>query len=121
MTEPRELSEQEGRLLKELVDTGGFDAVLAARVTGELKYFPPEMLEDYVQASAWLMLARARQTAALKRIQKKAAGVQPHVAQGMLILWAAQASEVAEKKLKEFAPQAATEEAPQAGDGAPPA
>ena len=99
---PRELSEQEQRLIDELVSSGGFDAVLAAYVVGELKYMAPELPAEYIQASAWLMLARARQTAALKRIQQQTKGLQPHVAQALLVLWAAQAAEIAEQMLKKF-------------------
>ncbi len=99
MAEPRELSEQESRLIGVLLDSGAFDTVLAARVQGELKYFPPELLAEYVTASAWLILARAGQTAALRKIQKQAKGMQPHVVQGLVVLWAAQASEEAEKRV----------------------
>lgn len=110
MTEPRELSEQESKLLGQLLESGAFDAVLVARVQGELKYFPPTLADEYITASAWLVLARARQTAALRKIQKHAKGLSPDVAGGLLVLWAAQAAELAESKVREAAPPKAAVE-----------
>lgn len=115
----REPTPAERDLVGQLVAAGGIDSVTAAFVLKEIRQFPLELVDEYVNASAWLVLARGQQMAALRKIQETGKCVAPGVASALLLVWGAAASGLAAEKVKGMVPKQEAE-APPAGDGSPP-